>query len=122
MVKLGGNGPIMANALASFGIKITYLGNLGFPNMHPIFSDFAKRAEVHTIAEPGYTDALEFEDGKIMVGKHQALKDVTWENIKARYGAENLLYLPPHVAAEICRRPADFIRAAKRYCQPELGL
>jgi hypothetical protein len=88
MVKLGGNGPIMANALASFGIKITYLGNLGFPNMHPIFSDFAKRAEVHTIAEPGYTDALEFEDGKIMVGKHQALKDVTWENIKARYGAE----------------------------------
>jgi hypothetical protein len=42
--------------------------------------------------------------------------------IAARYGAENLLYLPPHVAAEICRRPADFIRAAKQYCQPELAL
>jgi hypothetical protein len=42
--------------------------------------------------------------------------------IAARYGAENLLYLPPHVAVEICRRPADFIRAAKQYCQPELAL
>jgi hypothetical protein len=42
--------------------------------------------------------------------------------IHARYGAENLFYLPPHVAAEICKRPADFIRAAKQYCQPELAL
>src|SRR5437868_8443428 len=84
--KLGGNGPIMANALASFGLKVTYLGNLGFPDLHPIFSDFAKRAEVHTIAAPGTTDALEFDDGKIMVGKHQSLKEVTWPNIQARFG------------------------------------
>ena len=42
--------------------------------------------------------------------------------IGARYGARNLFYLPPHVAAEICKRPADFIRAAKHYCEPELGL
>src|SRR5689334_22483537 len=26
LTKLGGNGPIMANALASFGIRVTYLG------------------------------------------------------------------------------------------------
>ena len=42
--------------------------------------------------------------------------------IAARYGAKNLFYLPPHVAAEVCKRPADFIRAAKQYCQPELAL
>src|SRR5580692_9691356 len=45
ITKLGGNGPIMANALASFGLKVTYLGILGYPNLHPIFSDFAKCAE-----------------------------------------------------------------------------
>ena len=39
--KLGGNGPIMANALASFGLKVTYLGILGYPNLHPVFADFA---------------------------------------------------------------------------------
>jgi sugar/nucleoside kinase (ribokinase family) len=86
--KLGGNGPIMANALASFGLKVTYLGILGYPNLHPVFADFAKRAEVHSIAEPGYTDALEFEDGKIMLGKHQSLKEMNWKNIKARFGKD----------------------------------
>ena len=86
--KLGGNGPIMANALASFGLKVTYLGILGYPNLHPVFADFAKRAEVHSIAEPGYTDALEFEDGKIMLGKHESLKQMNWENIQARFGQD----------------------------------
>ena len=85
-IKLGGNGPIMANALASFGLKVTYLGNLGYPSLHPVFADFAQRAEVYSIAEPGYTDALEFEDGKIMLGKHQSLKQMNWDNIKARFG------------------------------------
>ena len=84
--KLGGNGPIMANALASLGLKVTYLGNLGYPSLHPVFADFAKCAEVHSIAEPSHTDALEFEDGKIMLGKIEALKDVNWENISTRYG------------------------------------
>src|SRR5208283_5298443 len=60
----------------------------GWPNLHPVFADFARRAEVHSIAEPGATDALEFEDGKIMLGKHSSLKEVNWENIQARYGRE----------------------------------
>src|SRR5215471_3317878 len=88
LTKLGGNGPIMANALASFGLKVTYLGILGYPNLHPVFADFARRAEVYSIAEPGYTDALEFEDGKIMLGKHQSLKQMNWENIKMRFGQD----------------------------------
>ncbi len=88
LTKLGGNGPIMANALASFGLQVTYLGILGYPNLHPVFAEFAKRADVHSIAEPGYTDALEFEDGKIMLGKHESLKQMNWENIKARFGQD----------------------------------
>src|SRR5205807_9817738 len=31
---------------------------------------------------------LEFADGKIMLGKHQSLKQMNWENIRARFGAE----------------------------------
>jgi sugar/nucleoside kinase (ribokinase family) len=90
LTKLGGNGPIMANALATFGVQVTYLGNLGHPHLHPVFEEFAQRAEVHSIAEPGHTDALEFEDGKIMLGKHSSLKDVTWANIVARFGRDQL--------------------------------
>jgi sugar/nucleoside kinase (ribokinase family) len=88
ITKLGGNGPIMANALAGFGLKVTYLGLLGYPNLHPVFREFAQRADVHSIGDPGTTDALEFEDGKIMIGKHASLKQVTWENIQARFGRD----------------------------------
>jgi sugar/nucleoside kinase (ribokinase family) len=88
LTKLGGNGPIMANALASFGIKVSYLGALGYPTLNPVFNDFAARAEVHSIANPGATDALEFDDGKIMMGKHDSLKEITWDNIRSRYGLE----------------------------------
>jgi len=41
--------------------------------------------------------------------------------IADKYDAKNLLCLPPHVAREILKRPADFIQAAKNYCEPELG-
>ena len=43
---------------------------------------------MHSIAEPGTTDALEFEDGKIMIGKQTSLKEVTWANIQARFGRD----------------------------------
>ncbi len=88
VTKLGGNGPIMANALASFGLKVTYLGTLGWPQLHPVFADFAKRADVHSIAEPGHTDALEFDDGKIMIGKISSLNEVNWPNIQSRFGRD----------------------------------
>jgi hypothetical protein len=88
--KLGGNGPIMANALAQFGMKVTYVGALGYPVIHPVFDSFAQRAEVYSIAEPGSTDALEFEDGKVMFGKSVHLKEVNWANIQKRLGQEKL--------------------------------
>ncbi|MDQ6631550.1 MAG: carbohydrate kinase family protein [Verrucomicrobiota bacterium] len=87
--KLGGNGPIMANALAVFGVKVTYLGALGYPTLHPLFQQFAQAVQVHSLAEPGHTDALEFDDGKIMLGKMEPLKEVNWENIQGRFGREN---------------------------------
>ena len=89
--KLGGNGPIMANALARLGIKVTYVGALGYPIMHPVFNEFARRAEVHSIAEAGHTDALEFEDGKLMFGKSAHFNEITWANIQARFGRDKFI-------------------------------
>jgi hypothetical protein len=81
MVKLGGNGPIMANALGTYGSPITYIGSLGSPAVHPVFADLAKRATVYSISDPGFTDAIEFDDGKLMCGKHESLKQVNWPNL-----------------------------------------
>src|SRR5262245_41893541 len=57
-----------------------------------------------------------------LVGGDRVVEDRILRFIAARYGARSLLYLPPHVAAQVLKRPADFVRAAKRYCEPELGL
>ena len=91
--KLGGNGPIFANALATLGLGVTYVGNLGHPTVHPIFDAFTKAATVHSIAEPGITDAVEFDDGKLMLGKLEHLAGVTWNNVVDRVN------LPTFVAA-----------------------
>jgi hypothetical protein len=91
MVKLGGNGPIMASALASYGAGVTYIGNLGMPNVHPVFADFVKNARVVSLAEPGYTDAIEFDDGKLMCGKLDALREVTWATLTKHLPEDILL-------------------------------
>jgi hypothetical protein len=57
-----------------------------------------------------------------LVGGDPVIEGQILRFIAARYGAKNLVFLPRHVAAEICKRPTDFIRAAKEYCQPELAL
>ncbi len=73
---------------------------------------------------------LESENGRLpvatvlrierLVGGDAVVEDQVLRFIGARYGAKSLLYLPRHVAAEILKRPGDFLAAAKRYCEPEL--
>ena len=55
-----------------------------------------------------------------LVGGDSLIEERILRFIRARYGATSLVYLPPQVAAQVLKRPADFIRAAKRYCEPEL--
>ena len=79
--KLGGNGPIMANAMLALGCRTRYVGALGYPDVHPVFQDFAKSTEAVSLSAPGITTALEFQDGKIMFGRMVGLDDVTYERI-----------------------------------------
>ena len=72
--KLGGNGPIMANALLSLGLGVKYVGALGKPSIHPVFEEFAQKTEAISLTEPGITTALEFKDGKIMLGNMVSLE------------------------------------------------
>ncbi|HTU24675.1 MAG TPA: PfkB family carbohydrate kinase [Pirellulales bacterium] len=93
-VKQGGNGPIMAGALAAAGTRLTYIGCCGLPNVHPVFADLqAAAVRMISIAEPGHTDALEFGDGKIMLGKHASLKEVNWENLVRHVSRQELVEL-----------------------------
>jgi sugar/nucleoside kinase (ribokinase family) len=87
MEKMGGNGPIMAFALSTLGAPIEYLGMVGDKKeIHPVFAEFAKRAKIHGIAEPAHTLAMEFADGKLIFGQHATVHEVSYENIKKRFG------------------------------------
>jgi len=91
--KIGGNGPIMCNALAKHDASIHYIGALGVPNIDPVFSTMASNVTLHSIANAGHTDALEFDDGKILLGKMTSLNDVNYKNVMAKIGKENLVQL-----------------------------
>lgn len=91
--KLGGNGPIMATALARIGLGVTYIGNVGLPTIDPVFQPLAERATVISIGQPAHTDALEFEDGKLMLGKLTPLMDVNWDTLISTVGRDKLVRL-----------------------------
>ncbi len=89
--KLGGNGPIMANAIIALGQDVTYIGALGKLHVDPVFRSFADNCRnVISLTDPGHTDALEFYDGKIMLGKMNNLVEVNQENLLKKMTEEEL--------------------------------
>jgi len=91
-VKLGGNGPIMANNLVEQGFPVTYCGAIGANNVvNRVFQEFAHRCHhVITLCEPGHTDAVEFNDGKVMLGKMHTLPQVNWDRLAERTSPQEL--------------------------------
>jgi len=81
MDKLGGNGPIMANALLATGAKVTYIGALGQPAVHPVFAGLAAKAQAFSICDAAHTTAVEFNDGKLMLGQMKSLDEITYARI-----------------------------------------
>jgi sugar/nucleoside kinase (ribokinase family) len=92
--KLGGNGPILANALLAAGARVTYIGALGTPAVHLVFQELAARARTISLCAPAQTTAVEFTDGKLMLGLMRSLDEITYEKICATMGA-------PAFAAEL---------------------
>ncbi len=91
--QLGGNGPLMARALLAADFGVRYLGALGRPAPHPIFQDFAQKTSAISLANPGITHALEFPDGKLMLGEPAALEELTYARLVEAVGAPALLDL-----------------------------
>ena len=88
--KLGGNAPIMANALGSLGVKLNCVAAMGYPKIDPIFKELSSNCDLYTVANPGYTTALEFNDGKIMLSQREELLGLTWSSLKDTLGIEKL--------------------------------
>lgn len=91
-IKLGGNGPIMANNLVEQGYGVHYCGAVGAEGqINPVFAEFAERCKsMITLCDPGYSEALEFDDGKVIMGKMTHLAQVNWDSVIAQLPEEKI--------------------------------
>jgi hypothetical protein len=92
-IKVGGNMPIMANALGMFGAQVHCVGALGYPQIHPVFKAMSPNCNLLSFANPGTSTAFEFNDGKIMFGNMGDLNTLGWTRIKDTIGADKLVDL-----------------------------
>lgn len=92
--KFGGNTPIMAAAFGRLGFKTSCVGALGENQVKSEFSDLLKDGcEAFNIADPGYTIAIEFIDGKVMLADMTPTEKINWDNIKKTVGTDTMLDL-----------------------------
>lgn len=97
--RFGGNGPLMAGGLARLGMATTYVGVVGQEQrpreVHPLWAELETRCrtsggEVVALGPPAMTDALEFDDGKLMFGKTGNLARCDWAALRVHPGVARL--------------------------------
>jgi len=94
-VRWGGNGPLLAGALAGLGMRTTYIGAVGRADepgeLDPVYQPLAQSCElVIPIGPPGRTEAMEFDDGKLMLNRTHNIQALTWERIIEHTGLDRL--------------------------------
>ncbi len=87
--KIGGNGPILSNALALLGSKVTCIGTLDLEGGDNPFQEMPRSCRQISFGSASHTIALEFDDGKVMLGNLRG-NYFTWEQMKEKVGLSNL--------------------------------
>ncbi len=85
-IKAGGNAPILSAALSNFGIPTTCLGSID----HPVFKTLSNHCKTVSLLSPGESDAIEFNDGKLILSDLSVFEKYDWEHIKRIVGLDKL--------------------------------
>jgi hypothetical protein len=88
--KIGGNAPIMANALGHLGVQSVCLGNGGYPVIHPEYENLHPSVTILSLGDPAETNALEFNDGKMILSELSTFRKIDWEYVKKTIGIDTL--------------------------------
>ncbi len=93
--RLGGNAPLFTQSLLKVAIALSFAGAIGAPgHVEPIFQPMAAACEkVYPLCPSGHTDALEFYDGKVLLGKIGVLAEVSYEALIAQVPENELAKL-----------------------------
>lgn len=87
--RTGGLSAHLSRVYEQWGFSPVMIGTYGDPEREPFATEFAD-CERHTLGEPGVTDAVEFDDGKLMLTEMGATMDLDWARIEERVGRETL--------------------------------
>ncbi|MEM1326894.1 MAG: carbohydrate kinase family protein [Bacteroidota bacterium] len=90
VVKFGGNAPIMAEALAALGIPNYCIGTFGEAAIDSVFQAMHDDVELVSLGDAATTNALEFDDGKLMLSEVVAFKKIDWAFLKSKVGLDRL--------------------------------
>lgn len=90
--RIGGNGPLLSNGLLELGLNVNYIGTVG-NSKNTIFSEFVQSTNAISIGDYSETRAIEFHDGKLLLGEMEPLISTNVEQIKHAISFDNLISL-----------------------------
>lgn len=79
----------ISRALGELGYDPVMIGMFGTPPKNAFLEEF-DRFEMESIGEPAYTDAIEFDDGKLMLSESGGMRYLDWEMLRESVGFDRL--------------------------------
>jgi hypothetical protein len=87
--RTGGHACHLARAFNKLGAETTMIGMYGRPPEEPFTTEFAGSTLV-SIGQPGFCDAVEFDDGKLLLTQSSDAASLDWETLRDRIDPEAL--------------------------------
>ncbi|WP_424005326.1 PfkB family carbohydrate kinase (plasmid) [Haloarcula salina] len=88
--RTGGHVSHLSRAYQTLGFDPTLVGMCGDP-VRDIFEQEFEACTLYSLGDPGITDAIEFDDGKLMLMENGGAATLDWETIRSRVGIETLV-------------------------------
>lgn len=90
--RTGGHVCHLSRALGRWGLTPLMIGTFGTPMWAEFESSFAEYT-TYSIGDPGTTDAVEFDDGKLLLTETGDYRELDWESLDRRLGHDQLASL-----------------------------
>ncbi|MFC6976901.1 hypothetical protein ACFQL1_22825 [Halomicroarcula sp. GCM10025709] len=87
--RAGGHTSHFGRAFARLGFEPTLVGTYGDPP-RSIFEEELDGCELRSVGSPSYTDAVEFDDGKLMLNEIGSMASLDWERLRERLSVQQL--------------------------------
>ncbi len=93
MNKYGGNMANLSYALSNLGANVNAVGTFGDGKPEDVFFGFPKNCTLYPVEKSGSCNALEFDDGKIMLANMSNTDQLTYSSLKAKLKDKKLAEL-----------------------------